>query len=834
MIISTTLSIIAMPDKNHQKLKVHGKLKSNITLDLRKPIEPINRRVLGTCLMYPPFEKELINKVKPFLKDSSVRIWLHKWTDKDEMEKIMQFAYDCEIDEINVINPLVTMPQQTAEYYSSTNNNLPRNQMKPFYINNMMNFLCNKPHKSFPDGYPITGYEVLNEPQFPQNGSWKSDDYARYTLDISSTLRHILPTINIGVCLRNPFKYPDWNRDMLIKIVESDINSIDFAIHHPYDFNWIKARKTIGDYYARCAGLETYKKELQHDINLLQIIGHGRWRMALTEWNTHPPGYNPPTNVSRDLAVAVSMAAAIQMYWELGIDSANYFLLRDKYRNNIKPHFALINKNPEGILEYNPTYYVMKLYGEKCHGTRISTTCQSPTFDYPVSGENIKMPFIKATSIFDFDKNELKILLVNRHKDNAIPVSINTKNFMRTDDTATLEIITADRPDAEKAVIQKQNITLINNYSAPIELLIPPHSISALTIKGQRPLTERERVSKLLSPITKWNVLGIFEGKENTRHSLFTKLPCETLEDYNTGKKLCGFNGVEAKWYKLNTTPFGFVNFFEPYLIIGLDKDVQENLQGIALSYIWSPSKRECTFGLGSDYWGLVYLNDKIIINQEETIGGQPAPDKIRGKGILNHGWNKISVRIASGSGGMGFWLSVENPGDLIFSAEKKDTTSFPKHIELLPSDIMCINKWNNNHTTTKLEISGNPATKRIIFLKWQLQNIDNKNLNSAEIILNTSYKKSPGKIIAGPITQNWNTIELTNNLPVILTANASFSSEIKNNIISFKGDNITALIKRWSSEPEKNNGIWISASNSNGYAGFKDNKSFKLILKYH
>jgi len=47
---------------------------------------------------------------------------------------------------------------------------------------------------------------------------------------------------------------------------------------------------------------------------------------------------------------------------------------------------------------------------------------------------------------------------------------------------------------------------------------------------------------------------------------------------------------------------------------------------------------------------------------------GMPAADTMRGKAKLRKGWNSITVRIASGSGGFGFWLAIEDNGGLAFA----------------------------------------------------------------------------------------------------------------------------------------------------------------------
>ncbi len=813
--------------------KINGKMSASISLDLRNPIEPVNRRVLGLCLMHPPFNQKVIDAVKPILEDSSVRVWLHKWTDNNYMQNVMNLIKQCQVSEVLSMSPMCKMNNVIAQYNSETDNNLQLTHQTPLYQQNMINSLNNLKHKNFPEGYGVTGYEIWNEPQYPQNGAWGADDYARYTLDVSKRIKKVDPTMDIGVCLRPSHKWPNWNRDMLIDIAKENPKAINFVIHHPYDFFWISSKSKIGTYYAQVAGSELHYHQLESDMKLLQQIGHGRWRMALTEWNTHPQGYAPPTNVSRDLPVAINIAGAIQMYWELGIDSAHYFLLHGKVKNGMIPHFAIIAEKENGELIFNPTYYVLKMYGERSHGIRIKTDCISPTYIYPNKDKEHTISIIKVASIYDFKKEELNLLIINRHRDKPIKTAIQIKNFRPTENYATLNIITGKKTEAETAEIKSNiKIPLTMKNNSPLVIDIEPHSINSITIKGIRPLTERERASKYLCFIKKWYICGIFNTKESLYHGLNKSLPCSEENRYQINKKYRGFENSEASWTKIQSDISGYIDFFDPHRILGLDKKVRENLQGVAVSYIWSSDKREVTFSFGADYWAIVKLNDKVIIDQRENVKGQPAADKIRCRGFLKKGWNKILVRIASGSHGMGFWLAVENKGDLYFESSLTQPTELPQKVIYFPTQSTYINNWNEftdkqNHQSKTLEISANKATERRALIQWDL----NKDLNCNHSKINTiitlkkSFEKSPGSIILGRINSPWKSDTTTaKNHPKFDTTVLSKAVE-KDNYWIFQGNEINNLVEKWLKHPSMNYGIWISSTDSRGYAGISNNK---------
>lgn len=64
---------------------------------------------------------------------------------------------------------------------------------------------------------------------------------------------------------------------------------------------------------------------------------------------------------------------------------------------------------------------------------------------------------------------------------------------------------------------------------------------------------------------------------------------------------------------------------------------------------------------------GRVLVNGDLAVNMG-SHEGMPAADTMRGKAKLRKGWNSITVRIASGSGGFGFWLAIEDNGGLAFA----------------------------------------------------------------------------------------------------------------------------------------------------------------------
>ncbi|MFZ2657475.1 MAG: glycosyl hydrolase family 28-related protein [Victivallales bacterium] len=86
-----------------------------------------------------------------------------------------------------------------------------------------------------------------------------------------------------------------------------------------------------------------------------------------------------------------------------------------------------------------------------------------------------------------------------------------------------------------------------------------------------------------------------------------------------------------------------------------------------AVTHIYSP--KVCTVRLAyeMDYWMKLWLNGKIV--QDHTMrDGTPIKGQFTLDVELQPGWNELLLKVSSGSKGNGFWMSINNPGDLRFS----------------------------------------------------------------------------------------------------------------------------------------------------------------------
>ncbi|MFZ2657990.1 MAG: hypothetical protein WAX69_23870, partial [Victivallales bacterium] len=368
---SSTLSALDVPSPGTISIDVNA----------RDWIAPVNRRAMGVCLMYTPLDNKLAKLFEGSLDGTSGRAWCHL-VKEPHWNGFMPFVKESGISELMAFSPICSHGESIAKYVSEKDNNLKPGQ-RPADLARHLKFLNKTPHEGFPDGYGITDWEVWNEPMFPQNGAWPPEDYARFVLDCSKALKAVDPRVRVGAALHEGDM--EWNRRMLRRIAAENRDAIDFVITHPYGFDWIKSRHKIGEYYARISTSETARLRIREKLKIAREIGDGGWRLAATEWNIHPSGYDPPYGVSTDMVAGINVASMIAMFCEEGVASAHFFELK-----GVKPgHFHLALQDSDGSVKLNPVGEVFRLLGRHFRGDRIATKYDSPSYEY---NDKVKIP----------------------------------------------------------------------------------------------------------------------------------------------------------------------------------------------------------------------------------------------------------------------------------------------------------------------------------------------------------------------------------------------------------------------------------------------------------
>ena len=91
---------------------------------------------------------------------------------------------------------------------------------------------------------------------------------------------------------------------------------------------------------------------------------------------------------------------------------------------------------------------------------------------------------------------------------------------------------------------------------------------------------------------------------------------------------------------------------------------------GYAVTQVFSSVPRKAVVSLSADYWLVFRVNGVAVVDQsnEPRPASAPRPGELRLSVPLQAGWNRLEMKVASGSGGFGFWCQVSDPGDLRIS----------------------------------------------------------------------------------------------------------------------------------------------------------------------
>lgn len=91
---------------------------------------------------------------------------------------------------------------------------------------------------------------------------------------------------------------------------------------------------------------------------------------------------------------------------------------------------------------------------------------------------------------------------------------------------------------------------------------------------------------------------------------------------------------------------------------------------GYARTYVYSSREREALFAVGADNWMVFRVNGVAHVDhsREPRVSRTPFAGEFRFKTKLKVGWNLLEAKVASGSGGFGFWAMVSDPGDAVFA----------------------------------------------------------------------------------------------------------------------------------------------------------------------
>jgi len=93
------------------------------------------------------------------------------------------------------------------------------------------------------------------------------------------------------------------------------------------------------------------------------------------------------------------------------------------------------------------------------------------------------------------------------------------------------------------------------------------------------------------------------------------------------------------------------------------------------LTYLHSPVSQTVQISIGADYFWKIWCRGALVQDTSNQNGGAAVPDAAHYFVNLKPGWNEIMLKIGSGTADNCAWFSVNNPGNLKFSANGPHTS---------------------------------------------------------------------------------------------------------------------------------------------------------------
>ena len=161
-----------------------------------------------------------------------------------------------------------------------------------------------------------------------------------------------------------------------------------------------------------------------------------------------------------------------------------------------------------------------------------------------------------------------------------------------------------------------------------------------------------------------WRILnGVYPGGDSTPENTMPALAAVLPPEVKPTRRVPGPDGKQYTW-----TGWGPKNSGKVHL--DWVSPTKVGKIGYATSYIYSSRERQATFAVSADYWFVFKVNGQAYVDHsaEPRGGGAPRAGEFRLCAPLKADWNRLEFKVASGSGGFGFWCMVSDPGDLRFS----------------------------------------------------------------------------------------------------------------------------------------------------------------------
>lgn len=309
------------------------------------------------------------------------------------------------------------------------------------------------------------------------SGHWKighkpAEEYAALAYEYAKVMKLVDQNIELAACGSFEQNASDmkWNQ----VVVEKLADIADYLAIHMYVGDW------YGGYYEYMAASEHIEKFIRAargiiDVGVYYSESGKKLKIAFDEWNvmySHDPKHPRHERYTLQDALAVGMFLNAFLRHADAIKLANMAQLV----NVIAP----IHTNTEGLF-LQTIFWPLQLHTLENGRIALDTHWESDCFETEAHG---KVPYLDVSASYQPDLGRMSINLINKHRTDALPVTIENQHGSLKRDGILFEI-TGEDPivtndfGEENVKLDKCELEVPSN---PFTVTLPPHSISMVQV----------------------------------------------------------------------------------------------------------------------------------------------------------------------------------------------------------------------------------------------------------------------------------------------------------------------------------------------------------------
>lgn len=119
-------------------------------------------------------------------------------------------------------------------------------------------------------------------------------------------------------------------------------------------------------------------------------------------------------------------------------------------------------------------------------------------------------------------------------------------------------------------------------------------------------------------------------------------------------------DGAYATWER-GSGDGAYIDLFDKYHKVG-------EVLSYGVTYVYAPTDRIATLSYDVDWWAKLWVNGEKLADFTDARPPKAPNGRFATDVRLKKGWNKILIKVQSGSAGNGYWMAISDPGDLCVS----------------------------------------------------------------------------------------------------------------------------------------------------------------------